>query len=218
MASAAPQIVVGVDGSPAAARAAVWAIDEAISRQIPLCLLGGTESDVRRVASAVQATGRPVAVATAVTATPAQALLDASGTAAMLCVSGAAAAGPLLDSPRCPVAVVRGGDGGQVVAELDGTPHSAAVLQFAAAEARLRSAPLRVVGTGQARLDDRPSHWRERYPDLDARPIRAALLDYLSGRADEVALVVLGAGNPSARAVLDNTDRTLLVLDRQRLV
>ena len=218
MASTAPQIVVGVDGSPAAARAAVWAIDEAISRQIPLCLLGGTESDVRRAAAAVEAAGRPVVIRTAVTATPGQALLDASGTAAMLCLGAATAAGPLLDSPRCPVAVVRGGDGGQVVAELDGTPHSAAVLQFAAAEARLWSAPLRVVGTGQARLDDRPSHWRQRFPDLDARPIRAALLDYLSGRADEIALVVLGAGTPSARAVLDDTDRTLLVLDRQRLV
>lgn len=218
MASTAPQIVVGVDASPTAAGAAVWAIDEAVSRQIPLLLVGGTESDVRRAAAAVEASGRPVVVRTAVTATPAQALLDASHTAAMVCVSGAAAAGPLLDSPRCPVAVVRGTGRGQVVAEVDGTPHSAAVLQFAVAEARLRSAPLRVMGTGQARLDDRPSHWRQRYPDLDARPIRAALLDYLSGRADDIALVVLGDGNPSARAVLEHTDRTLLVLDRQHLV
>ena len=218
MASTTPQIVVGVDESPAATRAAVWAIDEAISRQIPLCLLGGIESDVRRVAAAVQASGRPVTIRTAVTATPAQALLDASHTAAMVCVGDAAAAVPLLDSPLCPIAVVRGTGRGQVLAELDGTPHSAAVLQSAVAEARLRSAPLRVVGTGQARLDDRPSHWRQSYPDLDARPIRAALLDYLSGRADDVALVVLGAGNPSARAVLDHTDRTLLVLDRQRLM
>lgn len=218
MASTTPKIVVGVDESPAAARAAVWAIDEAISRQIPLFLIGGTESDVRRVAAAVRASGRPVSIRTAVTATPAQALLDASHTAAMVCVGDAAAAGTLLNSPLCPLAVVRGTGRGQVVAELDGTPHSAAVLQFAVAEARLRSAPLRVVGTGQARLDDHPSHWRQRYPDLDARPIRTALPDYLSERADEVALVVLGAGNPSARTVLDHTDHTLLVLDRQRLV
>lgn len=206
MTSTAPAIVVGADGSPAAARAAVWALDEAVSRKIGLRLLGGPES--------------------------ATALLDASRTAAMVCVGGTTApAGAvldsalldsalldsaLLDSAHCPVAVVRGTGQGPVVVEIDDTPASAAVLQFAAAEARLRSAPLRVVGTRGARLDDRPEQWRQRYPDLDAAPVRGDLLAYLTGRA--IALVVLGAGNPSARTVLDHTECTLLVVDRQRLL
>lgn len=38
-----PTVVVGVDGSRAGVRAAVWAIDEATSRDIPLHLLAVTD-------------------------------------------------------------------------------------------------------------------------------------------------------------------------------
>jgi len=38
-----PSIVVGVDGSRGAVRAAVWAIDEALSRDIPLRLMSSIE-------------------------------------------------------------------------------------------------------------------------------------------------------------------------------
>lgn len=41
---AAPTIVVGVDGSRAATHAAVWAIDEAIERDIPLRLVYAIDS------------------------------------------------------------------------------------------------------------------------------------------------------------------------------
>lgn len=34
-----PAVVVGVDGSPAASSAAVWAVDEASSRDLPLKLV-----------------------------------------------------------------------------------------------------------------------------------------------------------------------------------
>ena len=34
-----PAVVVGVDGSTAALRAALWAVDEAVSRDIPLRLM-----------------------------------------------------------------------------------------------------------------------------------------------------------------------------------
>jgi len=40
-----PSIVVGIDGSKAAIRAALWAIDEAVSRDIPLRLLYAIEPD-----------------------------------------------------------------------------------------------------------------------------------------------------------------------------
>ena len=77
-----PSITVGVDGSRGAVRAALWAIDEAVSRDIPLRLvyaiepsssaaadpqdearqLASAELAVRYAASAVEATERPVKV------------------------------------------------------------------------------------------------------------------------------------------------------------
>src|ERR1700758_3659857 len=80
-------IVVGIDGSPAAMNAALWAIDEAVSREIPLRLVhvihpepGAAklvavtddpleveygEADLRIAAGVVTATGKPVKVETA---------------------------------------------------------------------------------------------------------------------------------------------------------
>jgi len=56
----APSVVVGVDGSSAASNTAVWAVDEAVSRDIPLrpvyvidpTELCGADSDHRQFASA----------------------------------------------------------------------------------------------------------------------------------------------------------------------
>lgn len=100
--NAGPAIVVGVDGSAAASRAAVWAIDEAISRDIPLRLVAVPEQDpdsgsdtgaasgearsaLQAAAAAVRADGRPVRVQTdVVTGAPTLVLLEASRTAAMI--------------------------------------------------------------------------------------------------------------------------------------
>lgn len=96
-------------------------------------------------AAAVQAAGKPVRVVREVlTGSPTLCLLKASRTAAMVCVG---ALGLRHWQPpdrfdrrrpgglaQCPVAVVRGGeptDPGWVVVEVDDTPQSAAVLQFA---------------------------------------------------------------------------------------
>ncbi|MEI7548141.1 MAG: universal stress protein, partial [Actinomycetota bacterium] len=89
-------IVVGIDGSRTAVRAALWAIDEATSRDIPLRLVAAANSPaeradaelaVRSAASAVEATGRPVALETHVfDGEPTPILLKHSGTAAMVCV------------------------------------------------------------------------------------------------------------------------------------
>ena len=71
----APAIVVGIDGSAAASRAAVWAVDEAISRDIPLRLVAVPEQDadlsearsaVQAAAAVVRADGRSVRVETEV--------------------------------------------------------------------------------------------------------------------------------------------------------
>ena len=40
-----PAVVIGVDGSAAALRAALWAVDEAASRDIPLRLIHALDAD-----------------------------------------------------------------------------------------------------------------------------------------------------------------------------
>ena len=236
----APAIVVGIDGSAAASRAAVWAVDEAISRDIPLRLVAVPEQDgdlsearsaVQAAAAVVHADGRSVRVETeVVTGAPTLVLLEASRTAAMVCVGAlglrhfghhrvGSTSVALVGSALCPVAVVRGGarSGGWVVVESDDTPEAATVLQCGVAEARLRSAPLRVLGAWQSRtgdshdaaavadgnrmvraqLDRRLSEWRHRYPDLDVAPVavHGSMLGYLTGHVADIQLVVVGARN-----------------------
>jgi nucleotide-binding universal stress UspA family protein len=273
--STTPSITVGVDGSRGAVRAALWAIDEAVSRDIPLRLVyaiepsssAAAESAVRDAASAIEATERPVKVEIEILpGQPIATLLDASRAAAMICVGEVGlkhfdhdrigtTATALVTAAHCPVAIVRGsepaaGSGpGWVVVELDESPDSAAVLQFGVAEARLREAPLRVLSAWQSRytdvhdshavsdgnrmvraqLDRRLSHWKHQYPDLDARPvaIHGSVLNFLAKHGDEIQLVVVGARNaagieellgPTGSAALHNTDCSVLVVDRQRLL
>ena len=271
-----PSIVVGIDGSRGAVHAALWAIDEAVSREAPLRLLsvadtpGGqtaAEVAVRAAAAAVEETGRAIRLETQViVGAPTSTLIDASGTAAMVCIGAeglkhfdrnrvGSTAATLVNSALCPVAVVRGAGlpdtegAGWVVVELDDTPDSAAVLQFGVTEARLRNAALRVLGSWQSRytdihdshavadgnrlvraqLDRRLSHWKHLYPDLDVRPvaIHGSALTYLSKHAAEIGLVVVGAPNatgvgellgPMGLTALHDTDCTILVVDRQRLL
>lgn len=276
-----PAIVVGIDGSRTATKAAVWAIDEAVSRHIPLRLVSVVEpptSDradpqaaaelaLRYAADAVAATERAVKVEIDMVAgRPVAALVNASHTAAMICVGAigirhfdhdriGSTATALAAAAHCPTAIVRGpersaGPGpGWVVVELDESPDSAAVLQYGVLEARLRQAPLRVLSswrsreTGErdtqavpeanrmvrAQLDRRLSHWQHTYPDLDARPvaIHGSVLAYLAEHREEIQLVVIGARNtggidellgPTGSAVMHNTDCSVLVVDRQRLL
>ncbi|MCV7340733.1 universal stress protein [Mycobacterium haemophilum] len=101
-----PAIVVGVDGSKAATRAALWAVDEAVDRDVPLRLLyaldqGETTIDsgdtarrlanadiaVRCTSSAVEATNKPVKIEVEISdGPPTSSLIRASRSAAMVCV------------------------------------------------------------------------------------------------------------------------------------
>lgn len=257
---APPSVVVGVDGSPAAERAARWALDEAVGRELPLHLVaacdgpdthGRAESAIRSATAAVDADGRPVTLtAEVVVGEPAAALRAASRSAAMVCVGaaglnhvhGGSTVTALSATAYCPLAVVRGTRReGWVVAELDETPDSAAVLQAAVEEARLRRAPLRVLGTWQsdsstgdeanrlvqAHLDRRLETWRHRYPDLDVEPVavHGSPMPYLSSHAASIAVIVIGArnviavnellGSPGPTAL---PETSVLILDRQRLL
>ena len=102
-----PSIVVGIDGSGSALNAALWAVDEAVSRDIPLRLVYAIDPDnttaadpqdaarelataeiaVRYACTAVESTDKPVKVEVEILQDrPIRALLEASEWAAMLCV------------------------------------------------------------------------------------------------------------------------------------
>jgi nucleotide-binding universal stress UspA family protein len=190
--SSPPCVVVGIDGSRAGVYAALWAVDEAVSRDIPLRLVYAIEpSDqarvdpqtaahelatadiaVRYAFMAVEATEKPVKIEVEILQgrSPKRALLEASRSAAMICVGSmglkhatkgrvGSTAAVLADSAHCPVAIIRGHDPrpakpGWIVAEVDGSFDSSCVLQRALEEARLRDAPLRVLTSWRSRLTD----------------------------------------------------------------
>lgn len=132
-----PPVVVGIDGSPSAVRAAEWAVNEAASRDVPLRLVHviqstaadvSHETDLAVVAlddaqSAVRRKSEPVKVETAIVRGPVVATLVAeSRGAAMICLGSAGCrrqasrfigntGTAVSQSASCPVAVVRTLDG-----------------------------------------------------------------------------------------------------------
>lgn len=128
-----PAVLVGVDGSRSATAAALWAVDEAVSRDIPVRLLQvvprcdrpTTARDIDRAsdivdsaAAAIETTGQQVKVETQIAAGDvAQVLREQARHAAMLCIgsSGRVHAGighrqstvlAVAPSANCPVAVI----------------------------------------------------------------------------------------------------------------
>lgn len=100
-------VVVGIDGSRAAVRAALWAVDEAVSRDIPLRMvcaitpdhtkpddhqseagkLATAELALRYAMAAVESTEKPVKVEVEVIeGPPIRTLIEASRSAAVMCV------------------------------------------------------------------------------------------------------------------------------------
>jgi nucleotide-binding universal stress UspA family protein len=94
-------VVVGIDGSTASLRAALWAVDEAVSRDTPLRLvhvmpasghgLDEALADARDVLhkawTEVEATGKPVKIESDIVhGDPGQALVEASRAAHLVCV------------------------------------------------------------------------------------------------------------------------------------
>src|ERR1700722_17395179 len=100
-------IVVGIDGSKAESRAALWAVDEAVSRDVPVRLLYAieprdtvaadseaaarefaiAETAVHRALTAIEATGQPVKIETEIVqGPPIRSLIGASAFATMVCV------------------------------------------------------------------------------------------------------------------------------------
>jgi nucleotide-binding universal stress UspA family protein len=133
-----PAVVVGVDGSAAALRAALWAVDEAVSRDIPLRLVhilesgndeleksgpqrANAEQSIGRVVRAVEATDKTVKIETDIMrGRPAATLIHLSRHAEMICVGGigsrhfqhgriGSTAAALAGCAHCAVAIIHGG-------------------------------------------------------------------------------------------------------------
>jgi nucleotide-binding universal stress UspA family protein len=182
----APAVVVGIDGSPTATQAALWAVDEAISRDIPLRLvhvidtadLARTGTDRIHLASArtalydaqrtVEATGKPVKIETEILwGSPLVKLRQESRSAAMVCIGSigmthacrgdGSVARALPGLVRCPVVVVR-----QQVGR-SATPHVGSIVVEVGNDVVLRHA------FEEARLREAPLRaialWRAEAPD-----------------------------------------------------
>jgi nucleotide-binding universal stress UspA family protein len=132
----ASAVVVGIDGSPPAIHAAQWAIDEAVSRSVPLRLVYVTkpkhpsaddyyedihrgEASLRAAQAAVDAAGKSVKVETAILdGPPGPALVEESRDAALICVGSVgigryarsilgSTATDLAEKAHCSVAIIR---------------------------------------------------------------------------------------------------------------
>lgn len=129
-------VLVGIDGSQAALGAALWAVDEAVSRNVPLRLLYAVKvldvpahvyaqsvekakSALHAAEGAVHATGKPVTVQTEILdGPPGAVLVEESEGAEMICVASVgigryarsilgSTAAELAENAHCPVAVIR---------------------------------------------------------------------------------------------------------------
>ena len=273
-----PAVVVGIDGSRAAVTAALWAVDEAVSRDIPLRLVYAIDSAdsnpgeeeahrfttaelaVRHAYMAVESLQRNVKIEVAIMqGRPVDVLRRASRSAAMVCVGAlglhhfadghvGSTAVALAATAHCPVALVRdpgcrGSDeSGWVVAEINESAESNAVLQLGVDQALLLGAALRVVTAGPAgrvatadegklaaaRLDRTLDRWRHRYPELDvtADVARSSYLDYLAQHRQHIRLVVVGSHDkagiaqltePNGVAALAGSGSSVLIGNHRRL-
>lgn len=172
-------IVVGIDGSKAAVTAAEWALDEAISRTVPLRLVYvvGAEDDgyppemdyaeeaLRLATAAVHVGGEAVKVDTAILSGDVDSvLLHESQAAAMICIGSVgigrvasrlfgSTAVALATGAHCPVAVIRrdreASEHQSITVVVDDHPGNDHVIHQAIEEARLRKSPLLALGVSR---------------------------------------------------------------------
>lgn len=205
-------IVVGIDGSRVAVNAALWAIDEAVTRDIPLRLVAvfqshySAERVLRTAVAVVEATDRPVKIDVEVAhGRPATVLRELSCSAEMVVLGirgigqscglhvGSTAAA-VAGSAHCPVAIIGepAVDPRFIVAEIDELVGATVLLTNAVAEAQLRGLPLLVVAANpdfrQARLDRIVAQYRNMHPDLDIQVGISS--EHLEGHARSVELLV----------------------------
>ncbi|MGZ8813610.1 MAG: universal stress protein [Mycobacterium sp.] len=221
-------VVAAIDGSDTAIHAALWAIDEAIARSVPLrlvCVTKAThpsaedyytdihhaEASIRAAQDAVEATGRPVKIETAIlSGLPAFNLIEESQSADMICVGSVgigrsarailgSIATELAEQARCPVAIIRPQNEiprdavDWIVVAVSGDIDNESVVEGAMDEARLRQAPVLMLGD-RGGLDEIVEQWKTRYPDVHVYPVanRADVARFLKKHDEWVQLAVIG--------------------------
>lgn len=235
-------VVVGIDGSRQAIHAAEWAIDEAVSRDITLRLVHATQPDkepaaieyaeaaLRAASAAVEATGKPVMVATAIVhGSPDAVLIAESSGAEMLCVGSVgigsvarillgSTAATLATEGYCPVAIIRSrrhaapSDSGWIAVVVDDDPDNDAVVAQAMREAKLRKASLLAIGVWRSdlgeipydQLDRRLGKWVNQYPDVHVQPVaaRSGPAEFLRNTDEAIQLTVVGTRDANHIAAL----------------
>jgi nucleotide-binding universal stress UspA family protein len=234
-------VVVGVDGSEAAIGAAEWAVKEAIHQDVPLRLVyviqiadgpmrsadassaeeDYAESSLRAARLAVEATGLPVKIDTAVLDGDADsALIAESSSATLICVGSVgigrvanmllgSTAAILAEEAHCPVAIIRRDgqspppEAGVIAVVVDDQPGNDGVMRWAMEEARVRRARVLALGVwrwalfgdSHERFYRRRDDWSRRYPDVqvEVATTRMSVTRYLEGYIGAVQLVVIGA-------------------------
>jgi nucleotide-binding universal stress UspA family protein len=229
-------IIVGIDGSRAAIAAALWGVDEALSRGVPLRLISvmklqhsspddytrdltHAEKSLREAQSAIEASGKPVTIETDIVRGPAGPLMvEASSDAHMICVGSVgigryarsilgSTATELGEKAHCPVAVVRTDldrpppDINWIVVRMTDAPDNDIVIKYAAEEARLRRAPMLVLGgppedlteDADAEFERGVQAWRQRHPEVRVYPIttKDAIASFLAANDERVQLAVI---------------------------
>jgi nucleotide-binding universal stress UspA family protein len=236
-------VVVGIDGSDAAVGAAEWAVKEAIHQDVPLRLVyviqiadgpmrsadassaeeDYAESSLRAARLAVEQTGLPVKIDTAVLYGDVDcALIAESSSATLICVGSVgigrvanmvlgSTAAIIAEEAHCPVAVIRRGDesppseAGLIAVVVDDRPGNRDVVRCAMDEARVRQAPVRALCVGRRAFFERSRDrfYRRldgllrRYPDVrvEVATTRLSVTRYLQECIGAVKLVVIGNGD-----------------------
>ncbi|WP_407689465.1 universal stress protein [Mycobacterium sp. HUMS_1102779] len=177
------------------------------------------EKALREARSAIETAGKPAGIETDIPRGPAGPMLvEASRDAEMVCVGSVgigryasailgSAAAELAGKAHCPVAVLRTDaeqpppDIDWVVVRMTDEPGNDAVVEWAAWEARLRRAPMLVLGGRPEELaehadgafEDRVRDWRQRHPGVRVYPVttRDAIADFLGANDERVQLAVI---------------------------
>ncbi len=191
--------------------------------------LAHAETSLRKAQVAVEAAGKPVTIETDIPRGPAGPLLvEASRDAAMVCVGSVgigryarsilgSVATQLAEMAHCPVAVLRANldeppEINWIVVRMTDAPDNDTVVKYAAWEAKLRRAPMLVLGgrpeelTEQAdgTFERRVQAWRRRHPEVRVYPVttKFAIASFLRVNDERVQLAVIGGAEADQLAQL----------------
>ncbi|HEY2502970.1 MAG TPA: universal stress protein [Mycobacterium sp.] len=191
--------------------------------------LAHSEKSLREAQLAVEASGKPVNIETEIPRGLAgPVLVEASPDAEMVCVGSVgigryarsivgSTATELAEKAHCPVAVIRTEseqpppDINWIVVRMTDAPDNDAVVKYAAWEAKLRGAPMLILGGRPEELTEhadeferRVQDWQQRHPEMRVYPIptKYAIASFLSANDERVQLAVISGAEADQLARL----------------